>query len=286
MLADVEKIAGCELRLKFANGSFLPFDLHELVATIRHPKIMTLTCVFAVLLALPGGAAFSAEIPLWARICLNLISVYLFAILFPALLREAHLWATRRALRIVLEPAITISAAVIVTLAVESIVVLIVGHADKSRWDLVVKLLIGACFWQLHVTLMLLFLGPAIRAKEAARKAQLGTAPSPQVARVQIGNMQFAPEKILRIETDGHFLIVHSAEGTSRVLASMTGVQDGLESLGLQVHRCHWVAYGELGEVRRNGRSYVMVTRSGAEIAVARDRRKSVAKAVQEMAAS
>jgi hypothetical protein len=284
MPADVGKSADCEMYVKFANGSLLPFELHELVATIRHRKVMALTCVFAVLLALPGGAAFSAEIPLWARICLNLISVYLFAILFPALLREKMLWASRRSLTTIYEPAVTVSAAIIVTLTVESIVVLILGHSDKSRWDLAVKLLIGACFWQLHVTLMLLFVGPAIRAKEAARKAAASTASKESEARVRIGNTSFAPEKIKRIETDGHFLIVHTEDGTTRVLASMNSIHDGLDDFGIQVHRCHWVAFRELGAVRRNGRSFTMVTRSGHDVAVARERRKSVDEAAERMA--
>lgn len=284
MPADVEKIAGCEMRLKFANGSFLPFDLHELVATIRHPKVMTLTCVFAVLLALPGSAAFSSEVPLWARICLNLMSVYLFAILFPALLRETRVWASRSSLTTIYEPAVTVSAAIIVTLTVESVVVLIVGHSDRSRWDLARKLLIEACFWQLHVTLMLLFVGPAIRAKEAAQKAAASTASTESEARIRIGNTHFAPEKIRRIETDGHFLIVHTEDGITRVLASMNSIHDGLDDFGIQVHRCHWVAFRELGAVRRNGRSFAMVTRSGHDVAVARERRKSVDEAAERIA--
>lgn len=271
---------GCELRLIFADGYSMPFALRELVAIVRHQKVIALTCVFAVLLALPGGGAFSAEVPLLARILLNLFSVGLFAILFPALLQEAHVWACDRRLRFVPEPVITIPTALITTLAVEALAIFIVGQTDLTRWDLALKLGFGAVFWELHITMMLRFVGPAMRAhstvSEQAR-GQVEVVPT----ELRIGNAVFEPTSLRRIETDDHFLIIHHANGCARVLASLNDVEGALAPFGLRVHRRHWVASHDLGCLRLNGRSYLMRTRSGEDIPVARERKKTVAAAVK-----
>ena len=105
---------GSELRLKFADGSSVPFAVRELIATIRNRKVLALTCLLATLLAIPGGGAFSDAVPLWARIALNLFAVALFAVLFPALLQEADFWARKRKLRTVYEPFVTVPTALAV----------------------------------------------------------------------------------------------------------------------------------------------------------------------------
>lgn len=275
-----EDLAG-ELRLIFADGMSAPFAVRELVATIRNPNVLGLTCVFALLLALPGGGAFSEEVPLVARLVLNLFSVALFAVLFPALLQEAHDLAVKRGYRLVPEPAITIPTAIITTLAVEAMTVFVVGHSDLTRWDLALKLGFGAMFWELHITMMLRFMGPTLRAREKAKEsARPETETRP--AEVRLGNAVFDPAQLLRIETDDHFLIIHHDGGTSRVLASLNDGEERLSRFGIRVHRCHWVASGELGDVQVKGRSYLMRTRSGHEVPVSRDRRSAVKAATAE----
>lgn len=280
--SNAEVSAG-ELRLIFADGSSVPFAVRELVATIRHRKVLALTCLFALLLALPGGAAFSEEVPLWARLVLNLFSVALFTVLYPALLQEAFRAATKRGMRVVYEPCITVFSALITTLAVEALTVFLMGQSVLTRWDLALKLGFGAVFWELHITMMLLFMGPALKEQEAARAKVAEPVPQ-QPLQVRIGNMQFDPASLLRIETDDHFLIIHTSGATARVLAPMSEVQKRLEPYGLLAHRCHWVAFAELGDIRRQGRSFIMRTASGHEVPVARDRRKAVDEAATERA--
>lgn len=283
MRAEIAKESGGELRLVFADGSSVPFAIRELVATIRHRKVLALTCLFAVLLALPGGGAYSEAVPLWARLALNLFSVGLFAILFPALLQEAETWAHRRRVRRVYEPAITLPTAIITTLAVEALAVFVVGSSDLTRWDLALKLGFGAVFWELHITMMLMFMGPSLREEdrpEAISAVQAGSRPGS----IRIGTALFDPSDLLRIETDDHFLILHRREGQARVLARLAEVQGRLAAHGVQVHRCHWVSFAELGEVTRQGRSFQMQTRSGPLVPVARDRRKAVLNAMADAA--
>ncbi len=272
-----------ELLLKFVDGSKTQFAMRELVDTIRHPTILGMTCLFAILLALPSGGMYSAEVPLWARVTLNLVSVGLFAVQFPALLRETYSWATRRRLKVVYEPIITTSAAIMVTLNVEALAVFIVGYSDLTRWDLVLKLAIGALFWEIHISIMLLFVGPALRASEAARLNKSDkTDLAPQ--KIRIGNAGFLPDDVLRVETKDHFVFVHTSGGAKRVLATMSEAQKALELYGIQVHRRHWVAFRELGEIRQNGRSYAMTTASGHQVAVARERRAAVMQAFNKVA--
>lgn len=268
-----------ELLLKFVDGSEAQFVTRELVDTIRHRAVLGMTCVFAILLALPSGGMYSAEVPLWARVALNLVSVALFTVQFPALLRETYSWAKRRGMRVVYEPLITTSAAIMVTLNVEALAVVIVGFSNLTRWDLLMKLVIGILFWEIHMSMILLFIGPALRASEAARSSKDQKRP----LTVRIGNINFVPDDLLHIETEDHFLIVQTTGGQNRVLASMTEAQQALEPYGIQVHRRHWVAFRELGEIQQNGRSYVMQTASGHRVAVARERRRAVLKAAEKV---
>ena len=285
MPGDLGEASACELRILYADGYSAPFTVRELVATIRHRNVMALTCVFATLLALPGGGAFSAEVPLLARILLNLFSVGLFAVLFPALLKEVHEWASSRTLRVVPEPAITVPIALITTLAVEALAIFVVGENDLTRWDLALKLGFGAMFWELHITMMLRFMGPTMRARDRARQA---LAPPPQVApsMLRIGNVTIEAAELRRIETDDHFLILHSPEGPRRVFASFNEIEGRLEPLGVRVHRRHWVSHAELGEIRPQGRSHMMRTRSGEDVPVARERRKAVDAIIAQRSAS
>jgi hypothetical protein len=266
---------GSELRLKFADGSSVPFAVRELIATIRNRKVLALTCLLATLLAIPGGGAFSDAVPLWARIALNLFAVALFAVLFPALLQEADFWARKRKLRTVYEPFVTVPTALVTTLAIEALTVFVVGSSDLTRWDLAIKLGFGAVFWELHITLMLLFMGPTLKEQDQAKRAA-SSAIEPRDAQVRIGNTLFDPTEILSIRTDDHFLIIQTPERTARILASLNDVHPRLSGFGTLVHRCHWVAFDQLGEIRRNGRSFQMQTRSGHQVPVARDRRKEI----------
>lgn len=275
MQPDFREASACELRIIYADGSSAPFALRELVATIRHRNVLALTCVFASLLALPGGGAFSADVPLVARILLNLFSVGLFAVLFPALLKEAHDWARNRNVRFVPEPAITVPTAIVATLSVEALAIFVVGQSDLSRWDLALKLGFGVAFWELHVTMMLRFMGPTMRARDVARQVLPPSAPVAP-SELRIGSVTVEASGLRRIETDDHFLILHTAEGPRRVFASLNDIEGQLALLGVRVHRCHWVAYAELGAVRPHGRSHLMRTTSGQDVPVARERRKVV----------
>ena len=80
----------------------------------------------------------------------------------------------------------------------------------------------------------------------------------------------------MSIRTDDHFLIIQTPERTARILASLNDVHPRLSGFGTLVRRCHWVAFDQLGEIRRNGRSFQMQTRSGHQVPVARDRRKEI----------
>ena len=276
-----EDLAG-ELRLIFADGMSAPFAVRDLVATIRNPNVLGLTCVFALLLALPGGGAFSEEVPLIARLVLNLFSVALFAVLFPALLQDAHDFARKRGYRFVPEPAITIPTAIITTLAVEAMTVFVVGQSDLTRWDLALKLGFGAMFWELHITMMLRFMGPTMLAQDRARQPAPPVAKVAPVSEVRIGNRVIDPGHLRRIQTDDHFLILPLSDDRVRVLASLNEVEGGLSALGMKVHRCHWVSWAELGEIRTSGRSHIMRTRSGEDVPVARERRKAVRDAAEQ----
>ncbi len=80
-------------------------------------------------------------------------------------------------------------------------------------------------------------------------------------------------DRVLRLRAHDHYLEVVTAEGRKFVRGRMG---DALRALsgraGVQPHRSWWVARVEIASIRREGRDYVLVTRDGAEIPVARSR--------------
>lgn len=73
------------------------------------------------------------------------------------------------------------------------------------------------------------------------------------------------------IEADDHYLRVHAANGSARVLMRF---RDALEELahlpGIRIHRSHWVKIEAVQEVRVDGRRHVAVLPCGSEVPVSR----------------
>lgn len=266
---------GVELRLVFADGSKRPFVVREMVNALRHKQVITIACVLAVVLAIPQNGSFSDDVPLVARVVLNLCSVALFTLIFPALLWEVASWSQRNKFQFVFEPLITLTAAIITTLAIETLATVLVGHSQKTRLDILTKLAFGCLFWGLHVMTILRFVLPAMI--EAPQNVpQNRQAVPPLEPQVQIGRQMFNPKQIDRIAADDHFLTIEGAFGTRRIHAAMGEAADLLQDYGMLVHRGHWVALRELGPIQVVGRGLRMQTKSGASLPVARSRRDQV----------
>lgn len=80
-------------------------------------------------------------------------------------------------------------------------------------------------------------------------------------------------EPVLRVRADDHYLEIFTSSGRRFLRGRM---KDALRALagvdGVQPHRSWWVARAEIASARRQGRDYVLETRDGAQIPVARSR--------------
>ena len=273
-----------EMTLCFVNGSPCPLTIRELVDRIRYKAVVATLMILALLLAVGAGDQSLGQLPVWARLTLNVFSVMVFLVVFPAFLSEAAKFAALRAWRRTYEPLVTIPTAILVTLATEALAVFLVGDRVLAQRDLAIKLAIGVAFWEVVVNILMLYVMPVIvPAKTTAPEDEERVDPG---AQVRIGSRLVDATSVLRAESDDHFMVIHTEAGAIRVLCRFRDAETALEPHGMAVHRSHWVAYSEFGPVSRQGRSFVMRTRAGDAVPVARDRRSAVAAVLSERAAS
>jgi len=78
---------------------------------------------------------------------------------------------------------------------------------------------------------------------------------------------------VLPVRAHDHYIEIVAASGKSFVRGRMADALRALSGAdGVQPHRSWWVARAEIAGARRAGRDYVLLTRDGAEIPVARSR--------------
>lgn len=261
------KTATGELPVIYMNGSVVPLAGHELVAALRNRYAVFMLMATVVLLSVPSGGGLLGEGALWVRVMVNIAAVCAFLALFPALLFDAQHRARRNARPRVHLITVSMPAALLATLSAEAFGIFLTD-GSISRWGMLTKLGFGLIFWEAVVLLGIWFYGPVISQVGADHATQSGTE-----AMLSIGPIRVDPGSLRRIETDGRYLHLHLESSVETVTARLKDVSATLEPYGLLVHRCHWVAYGQVGPVAVKGRSYEMVTRCGDRIPVSRDRR-------------
>lgn len=272
------------MALCFVNGSPCPLTIRELVDRIRYRAVAVTLMILALLLAVGAGDQALGQIPIWARVMLNVFSVAVFLVVFPAFLSEAERFATLRSWRRIYEPLVTIPTAILVTLATEALAVFLVGDRVLTQRDLAIKLALGVAFWGVVVNILMLYVMPVIAPADRAAVERAGEQPSG--TQVRIGSRLVEAASVLRAESDDHFMVLHTEAGVIRVLGRFRDAETALEPHGMAVHRSHWVAFSQFGPVSRQGRSLIMRTRAGDAVPVARDRRAAVEAVLAERRAS
>jgi len=87
--------------------------------------------------------------------------------------------------------------------------------------------------------------------------------------------------ELVFIRTRNHFLEVHTTEGSANIRMRMADAVSDLGELGMQVHRCYWVAHGHvLGPARREGRMLLRVT-GDHEVPISRSQVQTVRTALR-----
>lgn len=77
---------------------------------------------------------------------------------------------------------------------------------------------------------------------------------------------------VIRVESDLHYLQVHTTRGRATLLGSLADVEAALPELGLRVHRSHWVAIAHLRRVSKSAKGWACETQAGERIPVSRRR--------------
>jgi hypothetical protein len=264
-----------ELSLFFMNGSEFPLGGHELVHVLRSRRVILFLSVMAVLLAMPSGGTLFADVPMWARVLLNLASVIIFAALFPALYRDAAqtaFWVERGGIPHWL---LSLPAAALTALVTEALAIVLLGASTLSRTMLLTKMAFSMMFWELVIVVLARYYAPAMISAPPGPQIGSGEA-HPRPEPLAFGTRRIEAAQLVRIETDGRVLRLHLPDRIETATVRLRDVIDSLGPHGLLVHRCHWVSHAELGPVFRHGRSFRMITRSGDTVPVARERRKAV----------
>jgi len=76
--------------------------------------------------------------------------------------------------------------------------------------------------------------------------------------------------ELVYLKTEDHYVEVHTTSGSARVLVRFADVVDELGELGMQVHRCYWVAHGQMAELVTRGHRTLLRLADDAEVPVSR----------------
>ena len=74
--------------------------------------------------------------------------------------------------------------------------------------------------------------------------------------------------ELVYIKTEDHYLAVYTTGGSARVLARFADVVGELGELGMQVHRCYWVAHRGMAELVTRGNRTLLRLAGGHEVPV------------------
>lgn len=76
--------------------------------------------------------------------------------------------------------------------------------------------------------------------------------------------------ELVYIKTEDHYVGVHTTAGSARVLVRFADAVDELGELGMQVHRCYWVAHGQMAELVTRGHRTLLRLTDDREVPVSR----------------
>ena len=76
--------------------------------------------------------------------------------------------------------------------------------------------------------------------------------------------------ELVYIKTEDHYVEVHTKAGSARVLVRFADAVDELGELGMQVHRCYWVAHRETAELVTRGHRTLLRLADDREVPVSR----------------
>lgn len=264
----------------FVTGRKARMDVGALRRLIQHPLSVTMVLAGLVVMIFIHPYEPIRDLPphlavfFWAQGT---------ALLF--LLDGGLAWVSKRTGRGYVSPlAMTIFAAV-ATLAGEVFLRIALGVAATPAellegFVLLLVLTLGVEF------LVVVFVLDRILAPEAeAEAAEAMAAPAPEALpqaavalppvpdRIELRGEVFAPDDLLAVSSEEHYLRVVTRGRTRFLRGRMSDVEDALPArIGLRIHRSHWVAAQAVEGLKRRPAGWTVALTGGQEVPVARAR--------------
>ena len=231
----------------------------------RSPRVWVTLAALALVLGLSGPFGTESAMRLAPRIGYwGLIAVvtYLSGNLVVALLTQ---WfeQTKPPLAIGF-PVITLSIAVVVLIEVIAINWLVLGNAPKSTGEI---LSLGVNVLGVGIVVA----GIILYFSRSAPRPEIQAAELPQAPRI-LQRMDLSKRgRLISLSVQDHYTEVATSKGTALVLLRLSdAIAEAEPTAGLQVHRSHWVATGEVKAARRDGAKAVLTMSDGRDIPVSR----------------
>ena len=248
-----------------ADRTPIRFALREMQRQARTPRVWVTLAALALILGLSGPFGTESAMRLAPRIGywgLIAIVTYFSGNLVVALL--THRFERTKPPLTIGFPVITLSIAVVVLIEVIAINWLVFGNAPKSTGE-ILSLGVNVLGVGIVVARIILYFS------RSAPRPDAESAGAPQAPRI-LQRMDLAKRgRLISLSVQDHYTEVATSNGAALVLLRLTDVIAEAEPIaGLQVHRSHWVATGEVVSARRDGAKAVLTMSDGRDIPVSR----------------
>lgn len=273
------------MHIYFLNGSRCPFVGDELVKGLWIKEYLVLTASMAVFTAEAADAGpLSLLSPLWRPVT-QLAMAALVLVLLSAFILLAELVCKRLGYRRVYAPVLSVSASTVGALVLLAMLAPL-ESSPHLTWGLVLHSVgWNILLWEALLALNFLFVAPVVRRErpDPADSIKQNSSETATQSRLRIGSIEFDAREITRAEAEGHYWMIHTAANRQMVNVKLSELTRALKPHGMAVHRSHWVSFGEFGPIRRDGRRFVMTTKSGCAVPVSRERRPEVTARLSEL---
>ncbi len=230
----------------------------------RAPRVWVAIAALAVVLGLSGPFGTESAMRLAPRIGYwgLIAAVTYFSGSFVVSLFTHRFERTRPPMAIGF-PLITLAIAVVVLIEVVAINWAVLGNAPSSSGE-VLSLAVNVLGVGVVIAGIIVYFS-----RSAPKPA--GSPPAPEAPRLLQRLDLVKRGALISLSVQDHYTEVATSKGTSLVLLRLSDAITEADPVpGLQVHRSHWVATGEVKSARRDGAKAVLTMSDGRDIPVSR----------------
>jgi len=250
-----------------ADNTPVRFALREMQRQARLPRVCVTLAALALIFGLSGPFGTEGAMRLAPRVGYwGLIAVvtYFSGNLVVALMTQ-RFERTKPPLAIGF-PAVTLSIALVVLAEVIVINWLVLGSAPRSARE-VLSLGVNVLGVGIVVAGIIVYFSRSARSLKG-QTAETATAQAPRILqRLDLHKRG----RLISLSVQDHYTEIATSKGTALALLRLSdAIAEAEPTVGLQVHRSHWVATREVTTARRDGAKAVLTMSDGRDIPVSR----------------